>query len=132
MSQSQRGVVWASRLLWWACCSCSCSRCTRGTYGIPLQNMTGPATLMAVLTGLFITCYSLWDKKSLDYLAPVTVNEFSMLGYSLLHAGRSCFAREGAASLVAEWRERGWTILAAGVMAPLGYVLVLVALTTSR
>ena len=31
-----------------------------------------------------------------------------------------------------EWRERRGSILAAGVMAPLAYVLVLVALTTSR
>jgi drug/metabolite transporter (DMT)-like permease len=96
----------------------------------PLSNMGGPATLVAILTGLFITSYSLWDKKALDYMSPVTVNEFSMIGYSLVMP--VLVFREGTAALRAEWRE-GWrNILAAGVMAPVGYVLVLVALTTSR
>jgi drug/metabolite transporter (DMT)-like permease len=96
----------------------------------PLQNMAGPATFMAVLTGLFITCYSLWDKKALDYISPVAVNEFSMLGYTVLMP--VLVFRNGPAALIAEWRDRGRMIIAAGIMAPLGYVLVLVALTTSR
>ncbi len=96
----------------------------------PVRNMAGPATLMAILTGIFITCYSLWDKKALDYLAPATVNEFSMAGYVLLMP--PLVFREGRSSLVREWRERGLSIVAAGIMAPLGYVFVLVALTTSR
>jgi drug/metabolite transporter (DMT)-like permease len=96
----------------------------------PLTNIGGTATLMAVLTGLLITSYSLWDKQALDHLAPVTVNEFSMVGYTLLMP--PLVFREGTAALLAEWRERWVSIVAAGVMAPLGYVMVLVALTTSR
>jgi len=96
----------------------------------PVRNMGGPATLMAILTGVLITCYSLWDKKALDYLAPVTVNEFSMAGYALLMP--PLVFREGGSALAAEWRDRGLTIIAAGIIAPLGYVFVLVALTTSQ
>jgi drug/metabolite transporter (DMT)-like permease len=92
--------------------------------------VSSSATLMALLTGLFITSYSLWDKRALDYMAPVTVNEFSMLGYMVLMP--PLVFREGSAALIAEWRERGKTILAAGVVAPVGYVMVLFALTTSR
>ena len=37
-----------------------------------------------------------------------------------------------ASGVRSEWRERGRSIVAAGLLAPLGYVLVLIALTTSR
>ena len=96
----------------------------------PMRNMGGPATAVAILTGLFITVYSLWDKKSLDYLAPVTLNEFSMAGYVLLLP--PLVFREGTSALAAEWRDRGLAIVAAGILAPLGYMFVLIALTTSR
>jgi drug/metabolite transporter (DMT)-like permease len=83
-----------------------------------------------VLTGVLITTYSLWDKKALDYLAPVTLSQFSMLGYVLMLPPIALRARRSVVE--AEWRERGPSIMAAGVLAPLGYILVLVALTTSR
>lgn len=98
-----------------------------------LQHLRGlgrPAIAVALLTGAFITTYSLWDKKSLDFLAPVTLNQFSLTGYVVLLAPL-VFQDRGAA-LRREWRERGWSIVAAGVLAPLAYILVLVALTTSR
>ena len=96
----------------------------------PIRNMGGPATAAAILTGLFITAYSLWDKKSLDFLAPVTLNEFSMAGYVLLLP--PLVFREGTSALAAEWRDRGLAIVVAGILAPLGYMFVLIALTTSR
>jgi drug/metabolite transporter (DMT)-like permease len=96
----------------------------------PSRNMVVPATAVAVLTGTLITMYSLWDKKTLDFLAPVTLNEFSMFGYSLLLP--PLVFREGSALLVAEWRNRWVTIIAAGLLAPVGYMFVLIALTTSR
>ena len=97
-----------------------------------LQHLRGlgrPAIAMALLTGALITTYSLWDKKALDYLPPVTLNQFSMSGYVVLLAPLAYRAR---VPLRAEWRQRGWSIVAAGVLAPLAYILVLVALTTSR
>ena len=97
-----------------------------------LQHLRGlgrPAITTALVTGALITAYSLWDKKALDYLPPVTLNQFSMSGYVVLLAPLAYRAR---VPLRAEWRERGWSIVAAGVLAPLAYILVLVALTTSR
>jgi len=96
----------------------------------PIQNMGGPATAVALLTGVLITTYSLWDKKSLDYLAPVTLSQFSMAGYVFLLPPIALRAERS--SIATEWRERGSSIISAGVLAPLGYILVLVALTTSR
>jgi uncharacterized membrane protein len=83
-----------------------------------------------VLTGALITTYSLWDKKALDFLAPVTLNQFSMSGYVFI-LPLLVFRARGSA-VAAEWRDRAPSIIAAGVLAPLGYILVLVALTTSR
>ena len=40
--------------------------------------------------------------------------------------------RSNAAAIRSEWRERGRSILAAGILVSLAYVLVLTALTTSR
>ena len=97
-----------------------------------LQHLRGlgrPAIATALVTGALITAYSLWDKKALDYLPPVTLNQFSMSGYVVLLAPLAYRAR---VPLRAEWRQRRWSIVAAGVLAPLAYILVLVALTTSR
>lgn len=84
----------------------------------------------AVLTGVLIASYSLWDKAALDYLPPAVLNEFVMAGPVVLLA-RAAF-RDGGRPARVEWRERRRSVLAAGVLAPLGYVLVLVALTTTR
>jgi uncharacterized membrane protein len=97
-----------------------------------LQHLRGlgrPAIVVALLTGALITAYSLWDKKALDYLSPVTLNQFSIGGYVFLLWPLAYRARQ---PLRQEWRERGWSIVVAGALAPLGYTLVLIALTTSR
>ena len=96
----------------------------------PLRGLGRPAIVIALLTGALITTYSVWDKASLEYLAPVTLNQFSMSGYVVLLAPLAFQAR--GVPLRAEWRERGWSIVAAGLLAPLAYIFVLVALTTSR
>jgi uncharacterized membrane protein len=94
-----------------------------------LRGLGRPAITTALLIGALITTYSLWDKKALDYLPPVTLNQFSLSGYVVLLAPLAYRAR---VPLRVEWRERPWSILAAGVLAPLAYLLVLIALTTSR
>ena len=84
----------------------------------------------AALTGVLIASYSLWDKAALDYLPPAVLNEFVMAGPVLLLARAAL--RDGGRPARTEWRERRRSVVAAGILAPLGYVLVLVALTTSR
>ena len=96
----------------------------------PLNALRRPATRVALLTGGFITCYSLWDKTALDHLTPLGLNEFSLVGY-LVSLAPLTF-RNGATALREEWRERRRSIVVAGICAPLAYVLVLTALTVSR
>jgi drug/metabolite transporter (DMT)-like permease len=96
----------------------------------PLSALRRPATRVALLTGCFVTAYSLWDKEALDHVSPLVLGQFSLLGYIFMLPPLA-FA-ERAAPLRAEWRERRWPVLIAGVCAPLAYVLVLVALTTSK
>jgi drug/metabolite transporter (DMT)-like permease len=84
----------------------------------------------AALTGVLIAFYSLWDKAALDYVAPVALLQFVLAGPLLLLAP-AAFRNRGRLAR-AEWLERRRSVVAAGVLAPLGYVLVLVALMTSR
>ncbi len=96
----------------------------------PLRTLNRPATRIALLTGALIATYSLWDKAALDHLSPLTLNQFAMAGHVLILAPIAL--QKGGRAVRHEWRERRGSILAAGVLAPLAYVLVLVALTTSR
>ncbi len=96
----------------------------------PLRALNRPAIRVALMTGAFIASYSLWDKTALDHLSPLTLNQFGLVGWLLFLAPLAI--RGGAAPVRSEWRERGRSILAAGVLASLGYVMVLTALTTSR
>ena len=96
----------------------------------PLRSLNRPATRIALLTGALIATYSLWDKAALDDLSPLTLNQFAMAGHALVLAPIAL--RHGGRAVRHEWRERRGSILAAGVLAPMAYVLVLVALTSSR
>jgi uncharacterized membrane protein len=96
----------------------------------PLAALRLPATRAALVTGGLITCYTLWDKAALDYLTPLGINQFSMFGYVVV-LGPLAFAGDRTA-LHLEWQERKWSIVAAGVLAPAAYMLVLAALTASR
>lgn len=99
--------------------------------GRPLTAViTRPATRVALLTGALIATYSLWDKAALDHLSPLTLNQFAMAGHALILAPLAL--RSSAGPLRTEWRERRTSVLAAGLLAPFAYVLILVALTTSR
>jgi len=96
----------------------------------PLNALRLPATRAALITGGFITCYSLWDKAALDHLTPLGINQFSLIGYLVVLAPLAFAAN--ASPVRSEWRERKWSIVAAGVCAPAAYMLVLAALTASR
>lgn len=96
----------------------------------PLRALAAPATRVAFLTGALIACYSLWDKAALDYQSPVTLNGFSMAGHFLVLTPLAL--SRGVAGVGGEWRLHGRSILAAGVLVPLAYLLVLSALATSQ
>jgi drug/metabolite transporter (DMT)-like permease len=97
----------------------------------PLRTLTSPETQMALLTGVLIAAYSVWDKAALDHLSPVTLNGFSMAGHMLVLTPLALYIG-GAAGIRDEWRSHGRTAVLAGILAPVGYLMVLAALTTSR
>lgn len=96
----------------------------------PLRAINSPAGRTALLTGAVIAAYSLWDKNALKYLSPVPLNQFGMTGLTVILVPFAL--RGGLPQLRAEWHGRPWAILAAGLMIPAAYLLVLAALTTSR
>ena len=96
----------------------------------PLRALNGPAGRTAVLTGVLIATYSLWDKNALDELSPVVLNQFAMTGHALITT--TVALTRNPEDVRWEWRARGWSIIAAGVLIQLAYLLVLAALETSR
>jgi drug/metabolite transporter (DMT)-like permease len=97
----------------------------------PARTILGPSTRLALLTGLVIASYTLWDKNAVDHdVSPMTLNGFSMMGNFL--ALTPVVLAAGATAVRDEWSRHSRSIVAAGVLAPLGYALVLFAMTTSR
>jgi drug/metabolite transporter (DMT)-like permease len=96
----------------------------------PLRALNGPAGRTALVTGGLIATYSLWDKNALDELSPVVLNQFAMTGHALITTGVAF--RRNPEDVRWEWRARPGSIIAAGVLIQLAYLLVLAALETSR
>lgn len=89
-----------------------------------------PGSRVAVLTGLVIASYSLWDKNALSYLSPILLDTGIFVGQAIVY---SPFVwRRKRAAVLRELRERPTAVLAAGILSPLAYLLVLTALTFSR
>ena len=103
----------------------------------PARALALPSSRVALLTGGIIATYSLWDKAALDHISPVILNQFNMIGYLIILLPLAMHdqfqrLRPSLEGLRAEWQAHGKAIVAAGVLAPLAYVMVLVALTTSQ
>jgi drug/metabolite transporter (DMT)-like permease len=98
----------------------------------PIRALTAPATRVAFATGLMIACYTIWDKSGLDHnLHPVTLSAFSLGAYCLILTP-AVGAMAGGEVVKDEWRTQWRNIIAAGLLAPTGYLLVLIALETTR
>ena len=96
----------------------------------PLRVLNQPPGRTALTTGLLIASYSLWDKNALDEVSPVVLNQFAMTGHALITT--TAAAQSNLEGIRSEWRLHGWSIVAAGVLIQLAYLLVLFALQTSR
>ncbi|MFQ5880777.1 MAG: EamA family transporter [Dehalococcoidia bacterium] len=96
----------------------------------PLRFWDRADSRYALITGALIATYTLWDKAALDHVPPVALNQFAMAGHVLVLAPIALAG--GALTARAEWRESRGSVVAAGILSPLAYVLVLVALTASR
>lgn len=92
--------------------------------------LTEPSTRYALLTGLTIACYSVWDKHGVSLSPAPFYAYFIFLSWLFLGGIDVLLHRRPA--LKQMYVERKREIIAAGVLAPLAYGLVLTALTFSR
>ena len=96
----------------------------------PIRSIASPDSRLALLTGVLIAFYSLWDKAGLDYMSPLTLIAFAMAGHGVVLTPLAMTRwRDGVR---VEWRERRRSIFLGGVLGPTAYLLVLAALTTSE
>lgn len=96
----------------------------------PLRSINQPAGRTALLTGGLIATYSIWDKNALDELSPLVLNQFAMTGHAIITTVVAL--REDLSNVRSEWRTRAWSIVIAGILIQLAYLLVLAALETSQ
>jgi drug/metabolite transporter (DMT)-like permease len=95
-----------------------------------VRSLREPGSRLAALTGVIIAAYSLWDKNALTYLDPIVLNTGIFVGLAIVNAPYALARRR-----IAVWEEASrhpLAVVAAAILAPLAYLLVLTALTFSR
>jgi drug/metabolite transporter (DMT)-like permease len=90
----------------------------------PLVNVIG----YGLLTGFFISAYTLWDRQGVadGAIPPVLFDAGTAYAMTILLAP---FAWKRRAEVVQEWRIHRREILIMAILSPLGYILILTALT---
>jgi drug/metabolite transporter (DMT)-like permease len=85
------------------------------------------AILYALITGLFIAAYTLWDKQAVSYfaIAPLLLDWGANVGRALL---LTPLAIKYSDQTVTEWREHKYEAIACAVLIPFAYILVLTAM----
>ena len=82
----------------------------------------------ALITGLFIAGYTLWDKQAVSRFAimPMVLDWGANVGRAIL---LTPFALHYSEAAVIEWREHKWEAIAVAILIPLSYILVLTAMS---
>jgi drug/metabolite transporter (DMT)-like permease len=85
------------------------------------------AVLYALITGLFIAAYTLWDKQAVSHfaIAPLLLDWGANVGRALL---LTPLAIKYSDQTVTEWREHKYEAIACAVLIPFAYILVLTAM----
>jgi len=85
------------------------------------------AVVYALITGLFIAAYTLWDKQAVSRyaIAPLVLDWGANVCRSIL---LTPFALIYSDQAIDEWREHKWEAIAIAVLIPLSYILVLTAM----
>jgi drug/metabolite transporter (DMT)-like permease len=96
----------------------------------PVRGLAGPTGRAALLTGVLIAIYSLWDKRALEEVSPLTLNQFAMVGHVLVLS--PVLLLDGGQQTASEWRVNRRSMMLSGFLTPMAYLLVLAALTTSE
>ena len=81
----------------------------------------------ALITGLFIAAYTLWDKQAVSHyaVAPIVLDWGANVCRSIL---LTPFAFIYSDQAINEWREHKWEAIAIAILIPLSYILVLTAM----
>jgi drug/metabolite transporter (DMT)-like permease len=100
--------------------------------GIPVASaskaVTGKAITFALITGVFIAAYTLWDKYAVSTLKiPSLVQGYASLPVMALVL--TPFALRGSGRTARVWQTYRRQVLGAAVLSPLAYILVLTALS---
>jgi len=92
------------------------------------QSRAQDAVLYAVVTGLFIAAYTLWDKQAVSHfgIAPLVLDWGANVGRAVLLAP---LAIKYSDQTIDEWREHKYEAIAIAVLIPLSYILVLTAMS---
>ncbi|MEO8392969.1 MAG: DMT family transporter [Chloroflexota bacterium] len=89
-----------------------------------------PGVTLALLTGVTIASYTLWDKQAVSdyYVPPLLLN----WGVSLVHTIVLIpVIRSRWAGVQREWHDNRYRVIGVSILAPLAYILVLTALSFS-
>lgn len=92
------------------------------------HSLRSTGSQLALLTGLIIALYSTWDKQGVSLVAPPVYIYFPFLGQTLFAAP---YALRRWGSVRREVVARPLAVVAAAILSPLAYLLVLLALTFS-
>lgn len=94
-----------------------------------VRSLRSTGSGLAALTGVVIASYSLWDKNALTHLHPIVLDAGIFAGLALVNAPFALLRKRGA--VLREVRGNRRSVVAAGILSPLAYLLVLSALTIS-
>jgi drug/metabolite transporter (DMT)-like permease len=91
------------------------------------QSRAQDAVLYALVTGLFIAAYTLWDKQAVSHfaIAPLVLDWGANVGRAVL---LTPLAIKYSDQTIVEWREHKYEAIAIAVLIPLSYILVLTAM----
>ena len=81
----------------------------------------------ALITGIFIAAYTVWDKQAVSRFAimPLVLDWGANVGRAIL---LTPFAIRYSEEAVIEWRDHKWEAVAVAILIPLAYILVLTAM----
>lgn len=99
--------------------------------GNPTKILRDPGTRYALLTGLLIATYSVWDKVGVGHVNPF-LYMYGMTVGTAVFLTPYMVRTHGAAVLKAEWDRAKVIIVTSGLLTFLAYGLVLTAFTTSK
>ena len=94
----------------------------------PFRSMSERPSQLAILTGLTIATYSVVDKAGMGYVEPLTYLYLVFLLSAILLLP---YILRRPRAIKQEWQKHKFRVVAVGLMSAAGYLLVLVALTTT-